>query len=598
MATRSRKRRFNDEDMHYPPAELAPISAQKKPIEVIVVHSQSPPPYASTSYQQPARYNNHVSVAAAVPGERFAYGLPTCYTTDMSTAMHPPAFTTEFIPTYPQLPIPTAAYLPPVTAFPPPANHINSAYYHSSSPADSSRSYPTTEASSRPNSAGRRLPPTNSYTQRVTRQHPPVATDYIDLTNSPPGSIGVSAPKRRKKDNYYEPQQQQQPQPQQPIISYPPQQFLPPPPRVSPVRYNDGPYYREQDLPSCADKEGHFIVTVNSDLTSRYKIMRLLGQGTFGKVVEAYDRQTRQRVAIKVIRAVQKYRDASKVEIRVLNALKTHDPENRKRCIHLQETFDYRNHICMVFELLSQSVFDFLKENAFAPFPPWQIKAFATQILEAVAFLHDLGLVHTDLKPENLMLVDNQTRVVGGSRRSAKARKELLCTSIRLIDFGSAIFEEDYHSSVVSTRHYRAPEIILCTGWSFPCDMWSVGCILVEFCTGDALFQTHDNLEHLAMMEAVLGKFPEKIIRSVGKASQKYFRNNRLDWPNSETQKQSKRFVKNMKPLRDIIRPQDDIMESFLDLVQQMLVYDPRERITARQALQHQFFRMDIPGAS
>jgi dual-specificity kinase len=80
----------------------------------------------------------------------------------------------------------------------------------------------------------------------------------------------------------------------------------------------------------------------------------------------------------------------------------------------------------------------------------------------------------------------------------------LLDTEIRLIDFGSATFQDEYHSSVVSTRHYRAPEIILGLGWSYPCDIWSIGCILVEFFTGDALFQTHENLEHLAMMEAVV----------------------------------------------------------------------------------------------
>lgn len=89
--------------------------------------------------------------------------------------------------------------------------------------------------------------------------------------------------------------------------------------------------------------------------------------------------------------------------------------------------------------------------------------------------------------------------------RQATQRKVLLDTEIRLIDFGSATFQDEYHSSVVSTRHYRAPEIILGLGWSYPCDIWSIGCILVEFFTGDALFQTHDNLEHLAMMEAVVG---------------------------------------------------------------------------------------------
>lgn len=94
----------------------------------------------------------------------------------------------------------------------------------------------------------------------------------------------------------------------------------------------------------------------------------------------------------------------------------------------------------------------------------------------------------------------------------------LLDTEIRLIDFGSATFQDEYHSSVVSTRHYRAPEIILGLGWSFPCDIWSIGCILVEFFTGDALFQTHDNLEHLAMMEAVIdARIDTHLVQAVNK---------------------------------------------------------------------------------
>lgn len=82
-------------------------------------------------------------------------------------------------------------------------------------------------------------------------------------------------------------------------------------------------------------------------------------------------------------------------------------------------------------------------------------------------------------------------------------RKLPRSSEIKVIDFGSATFEDQYHSSIVSTRHYRAPEVILGLGWSFACDMWSVGCIMVELLAGDALFQTHENLEHLAMMEKV-----------------------------------------------------------------------------------------------
>ena len=139
----------------------------------------------------------------------------------------------------------------------------------------------------------------------------------------------------------------------------------------------------------------------------------------------------------------------------------------------------------MVFELLSQSVFDYLKENKFIPFSIQHIQSFAFQLLEAVDYCHELKLIHTDLKPENIMLVDSKSRI-------QENHKELIHTDIRLIDFGSAIFDSDYHSSVVSTRHYRAPEIILGLGWSFECDIWSIGCILVEFYMGTALFQTHD----------------------------------------------------------------------------------------------------------
>lgn len=96
----------------------------------------------------------------------------------------------------------------------------------------------------------------------------------------------------------------------------------------------------------------------------------------------------------------------------------------------------------------------------------------------------------------------------------------MLDTEIRLIDFGSATFQDEYHSSVVSTRHYRAPEIILGLGWSFPCDIWSIGCILIEFYTGDALFQTHENLEHLALMEAFTGmRVDSSLVQQVNKLS-------------------------------------------------------------------------------
>ncbi|KAE8658105.1 Myb-related protein 3R-1 [Hibiscus syriacus] len=131
--------------------------------------------------------------------------------------------------------------------------------------------------------------------------------------------------------------------------------------------------------------------------------------------------------------------------------------------------------------------------------------------------MHDLHLIHTDLKPENILLVSSEYVKLPGCKRSYLNEAHFRClpksSAIKLIGFGSTAFDNQNHSSVVSTRHYRAPEIIPGLGWSYPCDVWSVGCILVELCTGEALFQTHEHLEHLAMMERVLGSIPEHMIQ-------------------------------------------------------------------------------------
>lgn len=394
-------------------------------------------------------------------------------------------------------------------------------------------------------------------------------------------------------------------------ISYRPPPYPPKKAADVPVKViQDSSYHKNGKVD---DDDGHYIVVPDADLTERYQMVKLLGQGTFGKVVQARDRKRAGGlVAIKIIRSVQKYRDASKIELRVLATLKANDEQNRNRCIHLRDCFDFRGHICIVMDLLGQSVFDFLKGNNFVPFPNSQIQSFARQLFTSVAFLHDLNLIHTDLKPENILLCHNEYQTFTYNRkipsssttvcRQATQRRVLLDTEIRLIDFGSATFNDEYHSSVVSTRHYRAPEIILGLGWSYPCDIWSIGCILVEFFTGDALFQTHDNLEHLAMMEAVVNSRIDtqlvaqvnRLTRGAGNPAAKYFKRLKLDYPSQETTRASRRFVKAMKRLDEIIPANTHFLQQFLDLLGKIFVYDPNKRITARQALEHPWFK-EVP---
>lgn len=381
-------------------------------------------------------------------------------------------------------------------------------------------------------------------------------------------------------------------------------EFLPPVQPVVKARdvYVPPVYDRKSSgqVTTVDDNDGHLIIGNETTLADgRFVVHKVLGQGTFGKVVSAFDTKNKTLCAVKIIRAVQKYRDASKIELRVLSTLATYDRNNRNRFIHLRECFDYKNHICIVTDLLGMSIFDFLRSNHYLAFPPSHVQSFARQLISSLAFLRDLNLVHTDLKPENILL-KNDTSFTSDfpNHEKYKTHQILNDTSIHLIDFGSAVFNDEYHNSVVSTRHYRAPEIILGVGWSYPCDMWSIGCILVEFCTGEVLFQTRDNLEHLALMQRVIGKpLDRALLRAASLndiGAELLNSSGKINYPNSQTKKSSTKHVKSTRTLAHIIRGAMPHMEAddmywklFLDLLSKIFVYDPQKRITAREALNH-----------
>ncbi|XP_028067152.1 serine/threonine-protein kinase AFC1-like isoform X2 [Camellia sinensis] len=350
------------------------------------------------------------------------------------------------------------------------------------------------------------------------------------------------------------------------------------------------------------DKDGHFVFTIGENLTTRYRILSKMGEGTFGQVLECLDNEKKEIVAIKIVRSINKYREAAMIEIDVLQKLSRHDIGGT-RCVQIRNWFDYRNHVCIVFEKLGPSLYDFLRKNSYRSFPTDLVREFGRQLLESVAFMHDLHLIHTDLKPENILLVSSEYVKVPDYKLLSRSTKDgsffnnlPKSSAIKLIDFGSTTFEHQDHTYVVSTRHYRAPEVILGLGWNYPCDLWSVGCILVELCSGEALFQTHENLEHLAMMERVLGPLPQHMIISADLRAEKYFkRSARLDWPEGASSKESMRAVWKLPRLQNLIMEHvDHSAGDIIDLLQGLLRYDPAERLKAREALGHPFFTREM----
>ena len=296
------------------------------------------------------------------------------------------------------------------------------------------------------------------------------------------------------------------------------------------------------------DKDGHYIIKLGESLLPRYKILKVIGEGTFGKVTQCWDRTEKKYVAIKIIKSIPKYREAAKVEIEILKDIERRDKQRVSGCITMLESFDFRNHFCLVFDLLGMSMYDFLRQNSYRAFSLQEVQIFGRQLLRTVAFLHKMRLIHTDLKLENILLVNSDWQY---HRHPIHGRSRVVkCKDLVVIDLGSATYESDHHASIVSTRHYRAPEVVLGLGWTYPCDLWSVGCILLELFTGEATFQTHDNLEHLAMMERIFGPLPRVMTTRADRRTVGRFLTERGDlrWP-EDAAPDSLRAVERMRPL-------------------------------------------------
>ncbi|XP_054610548.1 dual specificity protein kinase CLK4-like isoform X5 [Dunckerocampus dactyliophorus] len=260
------------------------------------------------------------------------------------------------------------------------------------------------------------------------------------------------------------------------------------------------------------EEEGHMVYHIGLVMKERYEVISTLGAGAFGKVVKCIDRDKGVQVAVKIVRNIKSFREVAKSEIAVLEEINTLDDDNRFACVRMLEWFEHQGHVCMVFELLGLSTYEVLRQNDFLPYSVDQIRHMAFQIFRAVSFLHRNKLTHTDLKPENILFVCSDYDLEYNDDRKRDERK-MRCLDVKVVDFGTATFDHERHEPLVSTRHYRAPEVILDLGWNQSCDVWSLACVLMEYYLGQTLFPTHDSKEHLAMMEKILGPIPPHLLK-------------------------------------------------------------------------------------
>ena len=261
--------------------------------------------------------------------------------------------------------------------------------------------------------------------------------------------------------------------------------------------YNDG-----------YDDENHdYIVRENELFAHRYTLRKRIGKGSFGQVVAAHDNEGGCEVAIKIIKSKRPFYTQAQTEKQLLQLVMKHGAQDAN-LVELFDHFVYRNHQCLVFEMLSYNLYELLKNTRFLGVSLNLIRKFARQILQSLKFLAtpEVDIVHCDLKPENILLRH--------PRRS----------SLKLIDFGSSCLRTRTMYTYIQSRFYRSPEVFLGLKYDQKIDMWSLGCVLVEMHTGEPLFGGLDQVDQFCRIVDVLGHPPvEMLARSPPKFLEKFY---------------------------------------------------------------------------
>uniref|UniRef100_A0AAQ6IT19 Protein kinase domain-containing protein n=1 Tax=Anabas testudineus TaxID=64144 RepID=A0AAQ6IT19_ANATE len=242
---------------------------------------------------------------------------------------------------------------------------------------------------------------------------------------------------------------------------------------------------------------------LHSDST-RYLVMNFSGEGCFGKVAKCLDLVTAKMAAVKILKKGEEHFIQSEVEM--LEAIRTLDPD-KTNIVRFIESFTFQNLSCLVFENLDRSLWDLMKERRWYPMHLSEIRPVIQQLLVAFQALKGLGIMHTDLKPDNVMLVNHKDKPF----------------KIKLIDFGLALPEWQVQPGVViQPFSYRAPEVTLGLPLSTAVDMWGVGCIMAHMYFGQSLFPSDCAYHYLQVILHLLGQ-PDHWHLDSGRNVWKYF---------------------------------------------------------------------------
>lgn len=290
---------------------------------------------------------------------------------------------------------------------------------------------------------------------------------------------------------------------------------------------------------------------------NRYKVLRVLGDGTYGEVIKAQNRQSGDLVAIK--RMKKKFYNwddcMNLAEVKALRKLR------HPNLVKLKEVIREQDILYLVFEFLECNLYEIMKDRQ-KYFAESVLRNYMYQMFQGLAFMHKAGLFHRDMKPENVLVTKD------------------LC---KIADFGLAkeIRARPPFTEYVSTRWYRAPEVLLrSTNYNAPSDVWAMGAIMAELYMLRPLFPGSSEADMLLKICGVMGVPTQTTwaegMRLASAISYKF--------PNV-----------NVTPLSSLMR---HASSDALDLMNICLAWDPVKRPTCADVLQHPYFQVGMPSAA
>lgn len=337
-------------------------------------------------------------------------------------------------------------------------------------------------------------------------------------------------------------------------------------------------YYFNRDDKIC---EGYL-------LGKHHRVIRFLGKGSYGFVYKCWNDEVNKLEAVKLIKKDPEFIPKVKVEIDNLKRLQCLDLD--ACCIvKWYEFFFHKETICLTFELLDVSLWDYMKERLHLGLPVSEMRSIIRQVATALNHLNSIGVVHADLKPNNVMIVDRQQQPF----------------KVKLIDFGLSYLSSGPPGVVVQTMFYRAPEVILGICFSEVIDMWSLGVLAAELATGRHVYPGDAGYDVLNLIVKTQGQ-PADHLLDRGRATHDFFvqtTRGRPRWLFLRPRHFELRTGYRAKDRRNMkLRSLDDLRRFMLmdttnqsdqlllvDLIKKMMDLDPERRIKPQEVLQHPF---------